>query len=156
MLKSVTRTSANVPDVCADNSESVDKFVRDITSSNDYIINRLVKDVNRLTIYRDEIKKLMAKVDEAPISMEPVNKNDRFQNIVGCDQPSSVTIRRPIGIRNKGSGSHKRYKSFREISSSSKSVGKKQRCCLICGKSGIINEAASSKKMVLFLIIKLV
>ncbi|KAD1514668.1 hypothetical protein E3N88_12996 [Mikania micrantha] len=138
-------TNAINSDVCADNSESVDKIVRDITSSNDYIINRLVKDVNRLTIYRDEIKKLMANVDEAPISMEQVNKNDRFQNIVGCDQPSSVTIRRPIGIRNKGSGSHKRYKSFREISSS-KSVGKKQRCCLICGKSGHNQRSCKFKK----------
>ncbi|KAL8215921.1 hypothetical protein R6Q57_022758 [Mikania cordata] len=77
--------------------------------------------------------------------MELVNKNDRFQNIVGCDQPSSVTIHRPIGIRNKGSGSHKRYKSFRETSSSKK-VGKKQRCCLICGKSGHNQRSCKFKK----------
>ncbi|KAF5781947.1 putative transcription factor FAR family [Helianthus annuus] len=114
-----------------DNVEGVQGVVREIMFGNDYIVNRLVNNMEQLVIYRDQVKQQMIKVDECIGVPQPIPKKDRIANLLGFNQPTEDTIRAPVGIRTKGSGSKKRFKSFHE-QASKKSI-RKQRRCQICG-----------------------
>ncbi|KAD2805160.1 hypothetical protein E3N88_27353 [Mikania micrantha] len=116
------------------NVEDVDTIVRDILFSNEYIVNRLVTDIDELSRYRDQLKDMISKVDSSFVDKKALSKNDRFSNIVHGDPPSFATIKRPIGIRTKGSGSQKRLKSYRELATVQKE--KKGRACIICKRRG--------------------
>ncbi|KAD4888291.1 hypothetical protein E3N88_20364 [Mikania micrantha] len=114
------------------NVEDVGSIVRDILFSNEYIVNRLVTDIDELS--RDQLKDMISKVDSSFVEKKSLSKNDRFSNIVHGDPPSFATIKRPVGIRTKGSGSQKRLKSYRELASVQKE--KKGRACIICKRRG--------------------
>ncbi|KAL8224036.1 hypothetical protein R6Q57_019511 [Mikania cordata] len=116
------------------NVEDVGSIVRDILFSNEYIVNRLLTDIDELSRYRDQLKDMISKVDSSFVEKKSLSKNDKFSNIVHGDLPSFVTIKRPIGIRTKGSGSQKRMKSYRELASVQKE--RKGRACIICKRRG--------------------
>ncbi|XP_076905524.1 protein FAR1-RELATED SEQUENCE 5-like [Bidens hawaiensis] len=79
---------------------------------------------------RDYVKDYMSKADEAQVVAPPLSKRDRFAEMTGMREPCSVTIRNPVRTRTKGCGSHKRFKSAREIAISK--AGDKQRGCGFC------------------------
>ena len=94
------------------------RIVDEIMTTNEYIVNRLVSNMDELLLYRDQVNEMKLKVDSFSVPSKPVEKNARIANILGVDQPcssSSASILPPSGIRNKGSS--KRLKSFREVAS---------------------------------------
>ncbi|KAD3067747.1 hypothetical protein E3N88_35627 [Mikania micrantha] len=76
------------------NVEDVDTIVHDILFSNEYIVNRLVTDIDELSRYRDQLKDMISKVDSSFVDKKALSKNDRFSNIVHGDPPSFATIKR--------------------------------------------------------------
>ncbi|KAD4586247.1 hypothetical protein E3N88_23848 [Mikania micrantha] len=111
-----------------------DNVVRDIMSSSEYIVNKLVKDMKKLTIFRDTLKDIMDQTDEE--TRDRPNEKQKYivSSFVPQHEESSVNVRVPSGIRNKASGSHKRFKSKREQAISR--MGKRARGCHSCGQSG--------------------
>ncbi|KAD4179874.1 hypothetical protein E3N88_28465 [Mikania micrantha] len=114
-----------------DDSNDVEGIVREIMLSNDYIVNQLVDNMENLVLYRDELKSKMNELSENGTKSQPIPKKDRIANLLGLSQPSEDYINRPHGIRTKGCGSKKRFKSIQEqvVSKSQR----KLRCCHVCG-----------------------
>ncbi|KAK9075601.1 hypothetical protein SSX86_003927 [Deinandra increscens subsp. villosa] len=108
----------------------VDAVVRDIMFSTEYIVNKLVKDMDKLCLFRENIKKEMSEADNLPVVLPGPRPKDRMAIYAGSTQPSNTTIRVPIGTRFKGCGPGKRLKSAREQAISQS--GKKQRKCSKC------------------------
>ncbi|KAD3337041.1 hypothetical protein E3N88_32561 [Mikania micrantha] len=112
----------------------VDNVVRDIMSSSEYIVNKLVKDMKKLTIFRDTLKDIMDQTDEETRDRPNVKQKDIVSSFVPQHEESSVNVWVSSGIRKKGSGSHKRFKSKCEQAISR--MGKRARGCHSCGQSG--------------------
>ncbi|XP_076917054.1 protein FAR1-RELATED SEQUENCE 5-like [Bidens hawaiensis] len=79
-------------------------------------LNNMVYYFDELIKVRDKINLMIEKEDLTRYERVCPSKRDRFDAILGFEQPSEVTVRVPTGIRNKGRGSHKRVKSKKEIS----------------------------------------
>ncbi|KAD5508009.1 hypothetical protein E3N88_15712 [Mikania micrantha] len=69
--------------------------------------------MKRLTIFRDTLKDIMNQTDEETRDRPNVKQKDIMSSFVPQHEESSVNVRVPSGIRNKGSGSLKRFKSKR-------------------------------------------
>lgn len=115
-------------------NEQAKKIAREILSYGEYLVNNLITEIDDLSIVRDEMKELTKKVDEKRFSRPSMSKYDRFSSIMGYEPNLEATVRLPTGIRNKGRGSHKRFKSKKEKAISL--AGKRSRTCLICGVKG--------------------
>lgn len=134
------------------NVDVIQGALRDIRIGHDYIINKLVINIEELKKYGDKVKEDMVKADEVCGVSQPPTKKDRIANLLGFNQPSEATIRVPVGIRTKGSGSKKRFKSISELVAAGKHPRKppacqvsehvadtpigKPRTCHVCGKPG--------------------
>lgn len=143
-----TKVSSFDQDAAGNQVERASSIVREIMTATEYIVNRLVTNMDLLSLYRDQVIESKSKVDSADLPSESLDKNARLANILRVDQPcssSSATILRPSGIRNKGCGSNKRLKSFREVSSSRISKKPKTRGCLICGGHGHNSRTCKKK-----------
>ncbi|KAD4179806.1 hypothetical protein E3N88_28397 [Mikania micrantha] len=114
-----------------DDSSYVERIVREIMLSNDYIVNQLVYNMENLVLYRDELKRKMTELSENGRKSQPIPKKDRIANLLGLSQPSEDYINRPHGIQTKGYGSKKRFKSIQEQVASK--TERKLRCCQLCG-----------------------
>ncbi|KAD7117851.1 hypothetical protein E3N88_05119 [Mikania micrantha] len=125
--------------ICYDILSGIDpegnKVVRDIMSSSEYIVNKLLKDMDKLTIFRDTLQEIMDKTDVETRGLPVVKQKGIVASFVPSQNDiSTENVRVPSGIRNKGSGSHKRFKSKREQAISR--MGKRSRFCHNCGQSG--------------------
>ncbi|XP_035832943.1 protein FAR1-RELATED SEQUENCE 5-like [Helianthus annuus] len=112
------------------NSE-IDKVYREIVVANEYVVNRLVGDLDELCRYRDHIKSYIDKADEIMVAASPPSRKERFADIGGNLEKSDSMIRVLIKIRTKGCGVQKRIKSNREIAIQKSS--KIQKSCRVCG-----------------------
>jgi hypothetical protein len=119
---------------CSEKDWDVDAVVRDIKFSTEYVINKLVSDMDQLCIFRDHVKQYMSKADDFHVTAPPPTRKEKFAAVVGMSQSSTATIRVPIGTRFKGCGSRKRLKSKREQAISQ--AAKKQRKCKKCKSCG--------------------
>ncbi|XP_022019318.2 protein FAR-RED IMPAIRED RESPONSE 1-like [Helianthus annuus] len=119
------------------NSE-IDKVFREIVVSNEYVVNRLVGDLDELCRYRDHIKSYIDKADEVMVAAP-----ERFADIGGNLEKSDSMIRVPIKIRTIGCGVQKRIKSNREIAIQ-KSL-KIQKSCRVCGGKGHNSRTCKDK-----------
>ncbi|XP_021986627.1 protein FAR1-RELATED SEQUENCE 5-like [Helianthus annuus] len=111
--------------------DAVQSVVREIMSANDHIVNRLVNNMDHLSLYRDYVKEQMVKADEISGVSQPVSKKDRVATLLGFNQPSEDTVLVPVGIRTKGCGSKKRFKPISEQIANK--PARKTRSCGICG-----------------------
>ncbi|XP_021994950.1 protein FAR1-RELATED SEQUENCE 5-like [Helianthus annuus] len=82
------------------NSE-IDKVYGEIVVANEYVVNRLVSDLNELCHYRDHIKSYIDKADEVMVVAPPPSRKERFADIGGNLEKSDSMIRVPIKIRTK-------------------------------------------------------
>ncbi|XP_022031116.2 protein FAR1-RELATED SEQUENCE 5-like [Helianthus annuus] len=124
------------------NSE-IDKVYREIVVANEYVVNRLVGDLDELCRYRDHIKSYIDKVDEVMVAAPPPSRKERFADIGGNLEKSDSMIRVPIKIRTKGCGVQKRIKSNREIAIQKSS--KIQKSCRVCGGKGHNSRTCKDK-----------
>ncbi|KAK9070415.1 hypothetical protein SSX86_010817 [Deinandra increscens subsp. villosa] len=127
------------------NAHEVDKVLRDIMSSYEYIINRLSPDLEALCSIREQMKEMAKKVDEDNRPVVPKYRGDRFADILRANQPVGGSIKLPSGIKNIGCGSHKRFKSKKEQASSH--AGKRSRKCLVRGLHGHDRRTCKGKKV---------
>ncbi|XP_021998809.1 protein FAR1-RELATED SEQUENCE 5-like [Helianthus annuus] len=130
------------------NSE-IDKVFREIVVANEYVVNRLVGDLDELCRYRDHIKCYIDKADEVMVVAPPPSRKERFADIGGNLEKSDSMIRVSIKIRTKGCGVQKRIKSNREIAIQKSSKIQKS-CCGVwfCIKGGFLSF--DSKRQVFF------
>ena len=124
------------------NSE-IDKVYREIVVANEYVVNRLVGDLDELCRYRDHIKSYIDKADEVMVAAPPPSRKERFADIGGNLEKSDSMIRVPIKIRTKGCGVQKRIKSNREIAIQKSS--KIQKSCRVCGGKGHNSRTCKDK-----------
>ncbi|KAJ0462986.1 putative transcription factor FAR family [Helianthus annuus] len=146
-----TKVSSFDQNAAGNQVERASSIVREIMTATEHSVNRLVTNMDLLSLYRDQVIESKLKVDSADLPAESLDKNARLANILHADQPcssSSATILPPSGIRNKGCGSNKRLKSFREVSSSRISKKPKTRGCLICGGHGHNSRTCKMKTTV--------
>jgi len=122
-----------IPEKEAESSErsgDVKRVVGEITYSVEYVINKLASKFDDLCSFRDHVNQFLPNVVDAQVVAPRKSRRDRIAELLGTSQPSTATIRVPIGTRFKGCGSHKRIKSQREQAISQQ--GKKQRQCQNC------------------------
>ncbi|XP_035838198.1 protein FAR1-RELATED SEQUENCE 5-like [Helianthus annuus] len=124
------------------NSE-IDKVFREIVVGNEYVVNRLVGDLDELCRYRDHIKIYIDKADEVMVVAPPPSRKERFADIGGNLEKLDSMIRVPIKIRIKGCGVQKRIKSNREIAIQKSS--KIQKSCRVCGGKGHNSRTCKDK-----------
>ncbi|KAD4585697.1 hypothetical protein E3N88_23298 [Mikania micrantha] len=123
------------PDILSGIGPEVNKVVRDIMSSSEYIVNKLLKDMDKLTIFRDTLQEIMDKTNVETRGLPVVKQKDIVASFVPPQNDiSTENVRVPSGIRNKGLGSHKRFKLKREQAISR--MGKRSIFCHNCGQSG--------------------
>ncbi|KAK9074978.1 hypothetical protein SSX86_003297 [Deinandra increscens subsp. villosa] len=118
----------------AESDIQVDTVVREIMFSAEYVVNKLVTDMEKLCSFRDHMKEYMSTVDSTQKIVPEPTRKDRFAIYAGYDKTTTATVRRPVGIRFKGCGSGKRMKSQRE-----KAIiqsGKRDRRCTGCHSTG--------------------
>ncbi|GJT51576.1 FAR1-related sequence 5-like protein [Tanacetum coccineum] len=99
-------------------------------------VDRLVPFKDKLDLYRLELSDLLAKAEEAdvPVLMR-VNKKDTFCSMLGVTDPERVVIKVPRHSKNKGTGSHTRWKNMDELIQNESESSKKRRTCFACGKA---------------------
>ncbi|XP_021984913.2 protein FAR1-RELATED SEQUENCE 2-like [Helianthus annuus] len=124
-------------------NSAIDKVYREIVVANEYVINRLVGDLDELCRYRDHIKSYIDKADEVMVAAPPPSRKERFADIGGNLEKSDSMIRVPIKIKTKGCGVQKRIKSNREIAIQKSS--KIQKSCRVCGGKGHNSRTCKDK-----------
>ncbi|XP_022011540.2 uncharacterized protein LOC110911249 [Helianthus annuus] len=124
-------------------NSAIDKVYREIVVANEYVVNRLVGDLDELCHYRDHIKSYIDKADEVMVAAPPPSRKERFADIGGNLEKSDSMIRVPIKIRTKGCGVQKRIKSNREIAIQKSS--KIQKSCRVCGGKGHNSRTCKDK-----------
>ncbi|KAI3820774.1 hypothetical protein L1987_08322 [Smallanthus sonchifolius] len=118
-------------DVENENVDGVQGVVREIMSSTENLVNRLVHNMDQLVIYRDELKGKMVAADASCGVSQPIPKADRVAKLLGYNQPEEPSVYVPSGIRTKGCGSKKRFKPIREQVANK--PPRRPRACHICG-----------------------
>ncbi|XP_022019319.1 protein FAR1-RELATED SEQUENCE 5-like [Helianthus annuus] len=124
------------------NSE-IDKVLRETVVAKEYVVNRLVGDLDELCRYSDHIKSYIDKADEVMVAAPPPRRKERFADIGGNLEKSDSMIRVPIKIRTKVCGVQKRIKSNREIAIQKSS--KIQKSCRVCGGKGHNSRTCKDK-----------
>ncbi|XP_076928178.1 protein FAR1-RELATED SEQUENCE 5-like [Bidens hawaiensis] len=130
-------------DVANGNIDKANEIVRDIMFATENICNMFFTDIEILSKVRDQINGMREKAEEGSQAKLILKKNYMLASLLGYYQPSTSTIQVPTGIRNKGRGSHKRFKSLKEIAASR--AGKRSRVCSVCGEGG--HDIRTCKKM---------
>nr|GEW40277.1 hypothetical protein [Tanacetum cinerariifolium] len=88
-----------------------------------------------LDLYQLELSDLLAKAkSNVPVLMR-VNKKDTFCSMLGITEPERVVIKVPRHSKNKGTGSHTRWKNMDELIQNEAESSKKTRTCFIFGKA---------------------
>ncbi|GJY03242.1 FAR1 DNA binding domain, zinc finger, SWIM-type, MULE transposase domain containing protein [Tanacetum coccineum] len=106
-------------------------------------IDRLVHDMDKLKIYKEQIKDLLNKAKTDVLTVPKLNSKDVFSVMLGVKEPTSKTIRIPDQSSNKGNGVHSRSKSKAEIEKEATQKSDKRRTCSVCG-----NKEAFLKKSI--------
>ena len=110
VVPNMSNNSIINPHILSGINPEVDNMVRDTMTSGEYIVNKLVTDMSKLSIFRDTLKNLMEQTDVDTRDMPSVKQKDIVSSFVPNNKESTSDVRVPSGIRNKGSGSHKRFK----------------------------------------------
>lgn len=125
-------TSSHGDAQSSESVEGVNNVARDIMFGTEYIVGKLSNNMEKLAIYREKVRGHMAEVDELCGVTQPIPKKDRIANLLGFNQPEKDTFRPPSGIRTKGCGSRKRFKSVQEQVATKP---RKKSACGICGST---------------------
>ncbi|GJX10261.1 FAR1 DNA binding domain, zinc finger, SWIM-type, MULE transposase domain containing protein [Tanacetum coccineum] len=78
-------------------------------------ISHLVHNMDKLKIYKKQMKDLLNKAKTDVPMVPKLNSKDVFSAMLGVMEPTSKTIRNPDQSSNKGNGVHSRWKSKAEI-----------------------------------------
>ncbi|GJW10871.1 FAR1 DNA binding domain, zinc finger, SWIM-type, MULE transposase domain containing protein [Tanacetum coccineum] len=95
-------------------------------------IDRLVHDMDKLKIYKEQMKDLLNKAKIDVPTVPKLNSKDVFSAMLGVKEPTSKTIGNPDQSSNKGTGVHSRWKSKAEIEKEATKNSEKRRTCSKC------------------------
>ncbi|GJU91271.1 FAR1-related sequence 5-like protein [Tanacetum coccineum] len=96
-------------------------------------IDGLVHDMDKLKIYKEQMKDLLNKAKIDVPTVPKLNSKDVFSAMLGVKEPTSKTIGNPYQSSNKGTGVHSRWKSKAEIEKEAAKNSEKRRTCSKCG-----------------------
>ncbi|PWA37080.1 zinc finger, SWIM-type, MULE transposase domain, FHY3/FAR1 family [Artemisia annua] len=99
-------------------------------------VDRLMPFKDKLEMYRLHLLELLSSAeDEVPVAPNK-NKADIFCSVLGVTEPAGVEIQVPRQSKNKGTGSHSRWKNMDKILRNKEAESsKKRRTCFTCGKA---------------------
>ena len=124
--------SVNAVNAAESSSCSAHRAIRQIVEAT---VDRLMPFKEKLEMYRLQLLDLLSLAeDEVPVSLSN-NKADIFCSVLGVTEPAGVEIKVPKQSKNKGTGSHSRWKNMDEILSKEAEASKKRRTCFTCGKA---------------------
>nr|GEV31301.1 pentatricopeptide repeat-containing protein [Tanacetum cinerariifolium] len=127
-------------------SNIVDVNVRAILWIVEDTVDMLVLFKDKLDLYRLELFDLLAKVEaNVPVLLRK-SKKDTFCSMLGITEPTGVDIQVPKLSKNKGTGSHSRWKNMDELIQIEYKASKKRRTCFACGKAEGHNSITCSYK----------
>ncbi|GKD05549.1 hypothetical protein Tco_1180523, partial [Tanacetum coccineum] len=100
-----------------DNSldECSDVGIREIHPIVEDTVDRLVPFKYKLDLYRLELSDLLAQAEVNVLVLIRINKKDTLCLMLGVTEPACVVIKVPRYSKNKGTGSHSRWKTMDEF-----------------------------------------
>ncbi|GJY81894.1 FAR1-related sequence 5-like protein, partial [Tanacetum coccineum] len=111
-------------------------------------IDRLVHDMDKLKIYKEQMKDLLNKAKIDVPTVPKLNSKDVFSAMLGVKEPTSKTIGNPDQSSNKGTGVHSRWKSKAEIEKEAAKNNEKRRTCSKCGnKEGHNSRTCTNERV---------
>ncbi|GJZ31529.1 FAR1 DNA binding domain, zinc finger, SWIM-type, MULE transposase domain containing protein [Tanacetum coccineum] len=111
-------------------------------------IDRLVHDMDKLKIYKEQMKDLLNKAKIDVPTVPKLNSKDVFSAMLGVKEPTSKTIGNPDQSSNKGTGVHSRWKSKAEIEKEAAQNSEKRRTCSKCGnKEGHNSRTCTNERV---------
>ncbi|KAD4180510.1 hypothetical protein E3N88_29101 [Mikania micrantha] len=111
----VSSPSIIAPDVLSGIDPQVNKVVRDIMSSSEYIVNKFLKDMDKLTNFRDSLKEIMDKTDEETRGIPLVKQKDIVASFVPPQNGlSTETVRVPSVCEMASSSTNYKYQKSEE------------------------------------------
>ena len=110
--------------------DELNTMVRDIYGIVDSCIDRLVTNMDDLSLYKDKQLELKKDVETNTSVMPPMSNHEVIASYYGVTTNEEITLKTPKGIRNKGCGPYKK----RMIGAKEKAIhkSKKSRTCSLC------------------------
>ena len=125
-------------------SDLVRNEVLDLYEIFESTVDRLVHDLSKMAIYKDNLKELL---DQAVIDIPTVPKlNGKavMSSMLGVKEPKEQTLNNPGLSKTKGTGCFSRFKPIAEVTAEELS---KRRTCGICGQKAGHNSRTCGKAL---------
>ncbi|GJZ93371.1 FAR1 DNA binding domain, zinc finger, SWIM-type, MULE transposase domain containing protein, partial [Tanacetum coccineum] len=114
-LKNDKPFNATVRRIVGGSDSILESKVFDLYEIFESTIDHLVHDMDKLKIYKEQMKDLLNKAKTDVPTIPKLNSKDVFSAMLGVKEPTSKTIRNPDQSSNKGNGVHSRWNSKAEI-----------------------------------------
>ncbi|GJW73490.1 hypothetical protein Tco_0132860 [Tanacetum coccineum] len=147
-LKNAKPFNAAVRKIVGGSDSILESEVFDLYEIFESTIDRLVHDMDKLKIYKDQMKDLLNKAKTDVPTVPKLNSIDVFSAMLGVKEPTSKTIKTPDQSSNKGNGVHSRWKSKAEIEKEAAQKSEKRRTCSVCGNKEGHNSRTCTRERV--------
>lgn len=97
---------SNVP--TTEKKEEIQTIIRDLYFSMDFCIDRLVNDIEKLKIFRDEMNEKKTNVEGQTKNSKPMKNKEVIQSFMGIAQKKKINVLPPNQINNKGTRTMKK------------------------------------------------
>ncbi|GKD43522.1 FAR1 DNA binding domain, zinc finger, SWIM-type, MULE transposase domain containing protein, partial [Tanacetum coccineum] len=131
-LKNAKPFNAAVRRIVGGSDSILESEVFDLYEIFEPTIDRLVHDMDKLKIYKEQMKDFFNKAKTDVPTLPKLNSKDVFNAMLGVKEPTSKTIRNPDENSNKVTGVHSRWKSKAEIEKEAAQNSEKRRTCSKC------------------------
>ncbi|GJX55469.1 FAR1 DNA binding domain, zinc finger, SWIM-type, MULE transposase domain containing protein [Tanacetum coccineum] len=147
-LKNAKPFNAAVRRIVGGSYSILESEVFDLYEIFESTIDRLVHDMDKLKIYKEQMKDLLNKAKIDVPTVPKLNSKDVFSAMLGVKEPTSKTIGNPDQSSNKGTGVHSRWKSKAEIEKEAAKNSEKRRTCSKCGnKEGHNSRTCTNERV---------
>ena len=142
-LKNAKPFNSAVARINVDLGLSFQSEVFDLYEIFESTVDRLVNNMDKLKIYKDEMNGLLAKAKiDVPV-LPKINSKDVMSSMLGVKEPKKRSINNPDQSVTKGTGVHSRWKSINEVE---KEESDKRRTCSICGRKDGHNSRTCTRE----------
>ena len=130
-LKNAKPFNSAVTRINVESGLSLQNEVFDLYEIFESTVDRLVHNMDKLKIYKDELNGLLAKAKiDVPV-LPKINSKDFMSSMLGVKEPMEQIVNNPDQSVTKGTGVHSRWKSIIEVE---KDESDKRRTCSKCGR----------------------
>ncbi|PWA52536.1 zinc finger, SWIM-type, MULE transposase domain, FHY3/FAR1 family [Artemisia annua] len=114
-LKNAKPSNSSVSRINVESGLSLQSEVFDLYEIFESTVDRLVNNMDKLKIYKDEMNGLLAKAKiDVPV-LPKINSKDVMSSMVGVKESKEKNINNPDQSINKGIGVHSRWRSINEV-----------------------------------------